>query len=65
MSTFAVVVRWCTTCQDDVMFEQPGCTDAHGGDCPEWTCVQCGDAVLVGFSLPERTAVAHQISSVA
>ena len=36
------------------MFEQPGCTDDHGGDCPEWTCVQCGDAMFVGFSLAER-----------
>jgi len=47
------------------MFEQPGCADDHEADCPEWTCVQCGDAVLVGFSLPERTAVSHPISSVA
>ena len=64
MSTFAVVVRWCTTCEEDVMFEQPGCTDDHGGDCPEWTCVGCGDAMFVGFSLAERsTAVALPRSS--
>ena len=49
MSRFEVVVRWCTTCEDDVMFEQPGCRDDHDGDCPEWTCVQCGDALFVGF----------------
>ena len=70
MSTFAVVVRWCTTCEDDVMFEQPGCSDDHGGDCPEWTCVGCGDAMFVGFTPAERsTAVAKRqsgsISSVA
>ena len=71
MSTFAVVVRWCTTCEDDVMFEQPGCSDDHGGDCPEWTCVQCGDALFVGFSPAQRPAVlgsprsAGSISSVA
>ena len=65
MSTFAVVVRWCATCQDDVMFEQPGCPDEHGGDCPEWTCVQCGEAVLVGYSLPERAAGNSAVSSVA
>ena len=46
------------------MFEQPGCTDDHGGDCPEWTCVGCGDAMFVGFSLAERsTAVALPRSS--
>ena len=56
MSTFAVVVRWCATCEDDVMVEQPGCADDHGDDCPEWTCVGCGDAMFVGFSLPERSA---------
>ena len=51
-----MVVRWCTTCEDDVMVEQPGCADDHGDDCPEWTCVGCGDAMFVGFSLPERLA---------
>lgn len=56
MSTFEVVVRWCATCEDDVMFEQPGCADDHGGDCPEWTCVGCGDAMFVGFSLSQRAS---------
>jgi hypothetical protein len=65
MSTFAIVVRWCSTCQDEVTFEQPGCLDDHGLDCPEWVCVQCGDAVLVGFSLPEATVPVHPTSHVA
>lgn len=52
MTTYAALVRWCTTCEDDVAFEQPACVDDHGGDCPEWVCVQCGDALLIGFSLP-------------
>ena len=27
----------------------PSASRSHGADCPEWVCVQCGDAVLVGF----------------
>jgi hypothetical protein len=60
-----VVVRFCSTCQDDVLFEQPGCVDGHDLDCPEWVCVECGDAVLVGFSLPEPVSAVHPISHVA
>ena len=48
-ATFATVVRFCATCRADVPFEQPSCGDDHGADCPEWVCVECGDAVLVGF----------------
>lgn len=49
----ATLVLWCTTCGDDVAFEQPGCLDGHGTDCPEWVCTQCGAALLVGFAYPE------------
>lgn len=56
MTTYAALVRWCTTCADEVAFEQPGCVDGHDSDCPEWVCVQCGDAVLIGFALPETAA---------
>ena len=45
----APIVRFCATCRGDVSFEQPDCLDAHDEDCPEWVCVQCGDAVLVGL----------------
>lgn len=65
MTKFAVVVRWCTTCQDDTEFEQPGCADGHGGDCPEWACAGCGDAVLVGFALPEAPARSRPVRHVA
>ncbi len=46
----AVVLRWCATCLDETMFDQPECADRHGGDCPEWVCVTCGDALLLGFA---------------
>jgi hypothetical protein len=53
LSTIAITVRFCSTCQGDVAFEQPECIDDHGTDCPEWVCVQCGDALLLGFALVE------------
>jgi hypothetical protein len=59
------VVRFCSICLADVGFEQPDCLDDHGLDCPEWVCVQCGDAVLVGFSLPETERALHPTSHVA
>jgi len=49
------VMRFCTTCQADVAFDQPDCLDEHGLDCPEWVCVECGDAVLIGAVLPGPT----------
>ncbi len=46
---FAAPVRHCTTCDAETALEQPGCLDGHDGDCPEWVCVDCGDALLIGF----------------
>lgn len=45
------LVRWCSTCADDVFFERPDCADDHGADCPELVCVQCGEAFIVGFDV--------------
>jgi len=64
MTTFAVV-RWCSTCRDDVTFEQPACLDGHDLDCPDWACVQCGEAVFVGFSAAEPVIAFHPTSHVA
>ncbi len=49
MTTDMVELRWCGTCDEELLFEQPDCTDGHGADCPEWVCVQCGRALLLGF----------------
>ena len=41
----------CPSCGQDTEFEQPVCADGHtddGGECPEWTCVDCGSAVVMG-----------------
>jgi hypothetical protein len=48
------VMRWCSTCQAESGFEQPECLDGHGTDCPEWACVQCGEAIVVGWVEPAR-----------
>ncbi len=40
---------WCTTCRRNCSFEQPVCAEGHGSDCPEWFCVDCGLAVVLGL----------------
>jgi len=61
----ATIVRFCITCRGDVSFEQlPECLDGHA-DCPEWVCVECGDAVLLGLTSPERVVLSHPTSHVA
>jgi hypothetical protein len=39
----------CPRCRDERAFEQPPCLDGHGVDCPEWACVDCGTALVVGM----------------
>jgi hypothetical protein len=41
----------CPPCGEITEFVQPPCIDGHtdgGGECPEWTCVECGAAVVSG-----------------
>lgn len=41
----------CPECGGDQPFEQihPGeCPDIDSGECPEWLCVACGAAVIMG-----------------
>ena len=44
--------QWpCPTCAQETVFEQPSCVDGHtedGGECPEWACVDCGTALVIG-----------------
>jgi hypothetical protein len=46
-------------------FEQPECIDEHEGECPEWVCIRCGEAFLVGFALPERRSRRRPSTNVA
>jgi hypothetical protein len=45
----------CPTCDDVTDHVQPPCAEGHtadGGECPEWICVDCDTALVVG-GLPE------------
>ena len=49
----------CPTCDDVTEYVQPPCVDGHtddGGECPEWICVDCGAALLIGV-LPAAAIV--------
>ena len=50
------MIRFCPECGDDRLFEsyhgEPGgCPDSPDGDCPEWGCVACGTALLIGLAV--------------
>jgi hypothetical protein len=52
------LTRYCTGCSGERLFEQfhadpGGCPDVPDGDCPEWACTACGDAVLIGVPAGE------------
>lgn len=47
VSAVSLVIRHCPGCGDDRPMEQPPC--AEHAECPEWICVECGTAVLVGW----------------
>jgi hypothetical protein len=46
--TAAMIETYCPECAELEAFEQPPCLDGHGADCPEWLCLTCGTALLIG-----------------
>jgi len=52
----AVLWRQCTICSDERPFEQPPCADEHDPNCPEWVCVDCGAALLIGVTTSQPAA---------
>jgi len=53
VATMTHLTRYCTGCSDERLFEQmhaepAGCPDAQDGECPEWGCSACGDALFIG-----------------
>jgi hypothetical protein len=53
--------RYCIGCSEERLFEQfhaepASCPDAPEGDCQEWGCTVCGDALMIGLPLCERTS---------
>jgi hypothetical protein len=46
--------RYCAECSDERLFEQfhaepASCPDVPDGDCQEWGCTRCGEALTVGL----------------
>jgi hypothetical protein len=44
----------CAGCSEERLFEQfhaepGGCPDVPDGDCQEWACAVCGDALVIGL----------------
>jgi len=49
--------RYCPGCRAERVVEQPTCIDGHL-DCPEWACVECGTAIVVGWLAVDAPAPA-------
>jgi hypothetical protein len=52
-ASMAQLSRLCTGCSEERVFEQfhaepASCPDVPDGDCPEWGCTTCGDALIIG-----------------
>lgn len=43
-----MTTRYCPTCRDERLVEQPPCPDGHA-ECPELVCVDCGTAIVIGW----------------
>ncbi len=53
--------RHCIECGDEQLFEQfhaepASCPDGLDGDCQEWACTICGDALIIGLPLREQVS---------
>jgi hypothetical protein len=59
--------QWpCPTCDDVTDFVQPPCADGHtddGGECPEWICADCGDALLIGDVVSASPVVRARVAA--
>jgi hypothetical protein len=56
----------CPTCDDVTEYVQPPCADGHtddGGECPEWICVDCGAALLIGGVRERSTVVRARVAA--
>ena len=56
----------CPTCDDVTDFVQPPCLDGHtedGGECPEWICVDCGTALVMGGLSAEADVVRPRVAA--
>jgi hypothetical protein len=58
VATMTHLTRYCAGCGTERLFEQfhaepGGCPDTPDGDCPEWGCTACGDALIIGVGVTE------------
>ena len=56
----------CPPCGEIREFVQPPCADGHtddGGECPEWICVDCDAALLIGDAGTTSTAVWARVAA--
>jgi hypothetical protein len=61
VATMTYLSRYCAGCSEDQLFEQfhaeaASCPDAADGDCQEWACPVCGDALIIGLPLREHAS---------
>lgn len=60
-----LLLRDCTACGDVRAFETPDCIDGHGTDCPDLACVECGEALFIGFPCAQLDGDAESIDRIA
>jgi hypothetical protein len=53
--------RYCSGCSEERVFGQfhadlASCPDAPDGDCPEWGCTICGEALIIGLPAASGSA---------
>lgn len=58
----AQLIRHCTGCNEERLFEQfhaepASCPDVPDGECREWACAICGDALIIGLPAPAYVRV--------
>jgi hypothetical protein len=56
VARMTLLSRHCDGCNEEQLFEQfhaepASCPDVPDGDCQEWACTLCGDALIIGLPL--------------
>jgi len=51
------LIMSCAGCNEEQLFERAhaepaSCPDVLDGDCQEWACTVCGDALIIGLPAP-------------
>jgi hypothetical protein len=62
----APLIRHCTGCNEERPFEQfhaepASCPDVPDGECQEWACAICGDALIIGLPAPAYVSTGSAI----